>query len=116
MPSQAYPCTNGCGKVYNLYSTMIRHVQLDCGNYKKFSCIVCNKSFKRKYHLKRHYLTHLPTTKPIELFNQFNPLNQTLELGINQIPNVSEIEPHGQNIPELFEEYKNIDFNEFKNN
>lgn len=111
MPSQAYPCTNGCGKVYNLYSTMIRHVQLDCGNYKRFACIVCNKTFKRKYHLKRHYLTHLPTTKPTELYNQF-PNNQNLELGISQIPNVSEIEQR-----EMFQaEYKNIDFNEFKNN
>lgn len=86
---------------------MIRHVQLDCGNFKKFSCTVCNKSFKRKYHLKRHYLTHLPTTKPIETFTQFDPMiNQHLDFGICQIPNVSEIDDQQGHNTRVFSEIK----------
>ncbi|XP_055918381.1 zinc finger protein with KRAB and SCAN domains 5-like [Eupeodes corollae] len=37
---------------------MIRHLRLDCGTEKPFQCSVCKKTFKRKYHLKRHYTIH----------------------------------------------------------
>uniref|UniRef100_A0A1B0DK81 C2H2-type domain-containing protein n=1 Tax=Phlebotomus papatasi TaxID=29031 RepID=A0A1B0DK81_PHLPP len=58
-----FACSNGCGRAYNTYATMSRHVRLDCGSERRFQCNQCQKYFKRKYHLKRHYTTHSKTVK-----------------------------------------------------
>ncbi|XP_055530380.1 longitudinals lacking protein, isoforms H/M/V isoform X11 [Wyeomyia smithii] len=55
---ELFECRKGCGKVYNTYATMTRHMRLDCGIEHRFSCELCFKTFKRKYHLNRHYRTH----------------------------------------------------------
>lgn len=60
------PCENNCGKYYTSVGTMLRHKRLDCGNIKKFTCTICEKTFKRKYHLKRHFNTHISGTRAVE--------------------------------------------------
>ncbi|XP_017783484.1 PREDICTED: oocyte zinc finger protein XlCOF22-like [Nicrophorus vespilloides] len=52
-----FQCFN-CGNWYKAKSSMIRHIQYECGKEKSFSCEKCGKMFKRNDHLKQHRLTH----------------------------------------------------------
>lgn len=51
----SYYCHN-CGQNYYLIYNIHRHIKLECGVPKKFSCPECSKGFARNNHLKRHLM------------------------------------------------------------
>lgn len=48
-----YYCIN-CGRNYNRRANLKRHLKLECGVPKKFSCPMCSKAFARNNELKKH--------------------------------------------------------------
>lgn len=46
-----------CHKAYN-YTSLSRHIYLDCNVPFAHDCVICGRSFKRKYHLTRHLRSH----------------------------------------------------------
>lgn len=50
----AIPCSNGCGRHYKLASSLVRHLNLECGKPKHFWCNHCPKSYTRRESLKFH--------------------------------------------------------------
>ncbi|CAL7939895.1 unnamed protein product [Xylocopa violacea] len=48
-----YPCKN-CGKVYNYYSSLARHLKHECGVEPKFHCPLCPYRTKHKSSLNTH--------------------------------------------------------------
>lgn len=49
---------------------MVRHVSLDCVD-KRFTCPLCEKNFKRKYHLNRHFSKHIKTEQSLQMKENF---------------------------------------------
>ncbi|XP_020288350.1 zinc finger X-chromosomal protein-like [Pseudomyrmex gracilis] len=48
-----YPCKN-CGKIYNYYSSLARHLKHECGVEPKFHCPLCPYKTKHKSSLNTH--------------------------------------------------------------
>ncbi|XP_044737180.1 longitudinals lacking protein, isoforms H/M/V isoform X14 [Chrysoperla carnea] len=55
-PGTVFQCPV-CMKCYN-YTSLSRHIYLDCNVPFKHSCVICGRHFKRKYHLTRHLYCH----------------------------------------------------------
>lgn len=51
-----YTCPK-CFKVFTNYHTFGGHKRYDCGQVRRHVCEYCNKSYKRKQHLKFHLNT-----------------------------------------------------------
>lgn len=49
-------CVNNCGKSYKNMAYMKYHVNYECGKEGRFVCLICYQKFKRKTHLKQHYI------------------------------------------------------------
>jgi uncharacterized Zn-finger protein len=45
-----------CPKCYKNPETLRRHLNYECGIEPQFPCALCDKKFKRKYHLSRHMI------------------------------------------------------------
>lgn len=64
-----YPCKN-CGKIYNYYSSLARHLKHECGVDPKFQCPLCPYKTKHKSSLN----THL-NGRHMKRLNEFYTLN-----------------------------------------
>ncbi|XP_067126058.1 zinc finger protein 22-like [Centruroides vittatus] len=51
-PKKVYKCDE-CGRDFRWSSALTNHL-ISHGNTRPFSCDICKKTFKRKYHLNRH--------------------------------------------------------------
>lgn len=53
MSGTRYYCIN-CGRNYNRRANLKRHLKLECGVPKKFSCPMCGRAFARNNELTKH--------------------------------------------------------------
>lgn len=53
---QQYMCGE-CGKGYKWMDNLRRHQRLECNKKPKYSCVICDKTFYRRYELKNHVNT-----------------------------------------------------------
>jgi len=51
----SYQCPN-CYRLYTYSRGLARHIKYECGVEWKFPCVMCNRPFKRKEHLRRHMI------------------------------------------------------------
>ncbi|KAK3865329.1 hypothetical protein Pcinc_029053 [Petrolisthes cinctipes] len=43
-----------CGRCYTLRSNLSRHMRLECGVERRYSCTFCHKRFSHAHHLRSH--------------------------------------------------------------
>lgn len=52
-----FACEN-CGRSYTHYTTLVRHIDLECGKEPSLECNKCGYRTYRKYSLMRHSKIH----------------------------------------------------------
>ncbi|XP_073968557.1 longitudinals lacking protein, isoforms A/B/D/L-like isoform X2 [Rhodnius prolixus] len=51
-------CDN-CGRTYKYQRALHRHSKYECGKEPQFTCPLCERRFKQKINMKKHYMRHL---------------------------------------------------------
>lgn len=76
-----YPCKN-CGKVYNYYSSLARHLKHECGVEPKFHCPLCPYRTKHKSSLNTHLNgRHMKLLSEFYTMPNGNKLSSTMDTG-----------------------------------
>lgn len=56
-----------CEKSYKSKPNLYRHIRLECGVNRRYTCVHCNMGFKHNHHLRRHIgRAHVPFNKICE--------------------------------------------------
>ncbi|CAK9802916.1 Longitudinals lacking protein, isoforms A/B/D/L [Anthophora quadrimaculata] len=76
-----YPCKN-CGKVYNYYSSLARHLKHECGVEPKFHCPLCPYRTKHKSSLNTHLNgRHMKLLSEFYAMPNGNKLSSSMDAG-----------------------------------